>query len=73
MIDKKTRKKLKQIKKEMNQLQKQIKKIEFRPCHNDLELKQKVEDIKALRNKAYLLEKKHDRYILNTGNPTHML
>ena len=60
MIDKKTRKKLKQIKKEISQLQKQIKKIEFRPCHNDAELKQKDEDIKALREKVYQLEKKHD-------------
>ena len=71
MIDKKTRKKLKHIKKEKSQLQKQIKKLEFRPCHNDAELKQKAEDMKALRNKVYHLEKKHDRYILNSVNTKH--
>ena len=73
MIDKKTRKKMKQIKKEISQLQKQIKKLEFRPCHNDSELKQKDEDIKALHEKIYQLEKQHDRYILNAGNLTHTL
>ena len=39
--DKDTRKKQKQIKREISQLKKQIKKLEFRPCHNDSELKQK--------------------------------
>ena len=73
MIDKRTRKKLKQIKKEISHLQKQIKKIEFHPCRNDAELKQKDEDMKALRNKVHQLEKQHDRYILNAGNLTHML
>jgi peptidoglycan hydrolase CwlO-like protein len=73
MIDKRTRKKLKQIKKEINQLQKQIKRIEFRPCHNDAELKQKEENIKALHERIYQLEKKHDRYILNAGNIKHTL
>ena len=68
MIDKKTRKKLKQIKKEIGQLQKQIKKLEFRPCHNDSELMQKEEDNKALHEKIYQLEKEHDRYILNAVN-----
>ena len=57
MIDKKTQKKMKQIKREISQLQKQIKKLEFRPCRNDAELKQKAEDMKALRNKVRQLEK----------------
>ena len=73
MIDKKTRKKLKQIEKEISQLQKQIKKLGLRPCRNDSELKQKDEDIKALRKKAYHLEKKHDRYILNAVKTNHSL
>ena len=73
MIDKKTRKRLKQIEKEISKLKKETKKVEFRPCHSDLELKQKDEDIKALREKIYQLEKGQDRYILNTGNPTHIL
>jgi len=72
MIDKETRKKLKQIKKkEISQLKKQIKKLEFRPCHNDSELKQKDKDIKTLREKTYGLEKEYDMYILETGNIKH--
>ena len=43
MIDKETRKKRKQIKKEIRQL----KKLKFRPCHNDSEQKQKDKDIKT--------------------------
>ena len=73
MIDKETRKRLKQIEKQISKLQKQIKKLEFRPCRNDAELKQKDQDIKALRDKVYHLEKKHHRYILNAGNIKHSL
>jgi len=69
MIDKETRKKLKQIKKEISQ----IKKLEFRPCHNDSEQKQKDKDIKTLREKTYELEKENDRYILKAGNIKHSL
>ncbi|GAJ13754.1 unnamed protein product [marine sediment metagenome] len=71
MIDKETQKKLKQIKKEISKLQKQMKKLEFRPCRNDAELKQKDNDIKALREKVHQLEKEHGRYILRTGNIKH--
>ena len=73
MIDKETRKKLKQIKKETSQRKKQTKKLEFRPCHNDSELKQKDKDIKTLREKTYQLEKEHGRYILQAGNIKHSL
>ena len=62
---------MKQLKKEISQLNKQLKKLEFRPCRNDADLKQKDQDIKALRNKVYHLEKKHDRYILNSVNTKH--
>jgi septal ring factor EnvC (AmiA/AmiB activator) len=73
MIDKQTQKKLKQIKNDINQLNKQIKKIEFRPCQNDSELKQKDKDIKALREKVQQMEKEHGRYILKAGNIKHHL
>ena len=73
MIDKETRKKLKQIKKKISQLKKEIKKIKFRPCQNDSDLKQKDKDIKALRAKTYQLEKEHHMYILNAGNTKHTL
>jgi len=71
MFHKETRKKLKKIKKAINQLQNQIKKLEFRPCRNDSELKQKDKDIKTLRTKIYELEKEHGRYILKAGNTKH--
>ena len=73
MIDKETRKKQKQNEKEISQLKKQIKKLEFRPCHNDSELKQKDKGIKTLREKTYGLEKEHDIYILKAGNIKHSL
>ncbi len=73
MIDKETRKKLKQIKKEKSQLKKQIKKLEFRPCHNDSELKQKDKDIQTLREQTYELQKEQDMYILKAGNTKHSL
>jgi hypothetical protein len=71
MIDKKTRKRLKQIAKEISKLKKETKKLEFRPCHSDLELQQKDEDIKALRKRINELEKEHDRYIFKSGNIEH--
>jgi hypothetical protein len=71
MIDKETRKKRKQNEKEISQLKKQIKKLEFRPCHNDSELKQKDKDTKILREKIYGLEKEQDMYILKAGNIKH--
>ncbi|MCG2779184.1 MAG: hypothetical protein L6406_26210 [Desulfobacterales bacterium] len=73
MIDKETRKKLKQIKNQISQLKKQTKKLEFRPCHNDSELKQKDKEIKTLREKTYQLKKEHDMYILKAGNTKHTL
>jgi pyruvate-formate lyase-activating enzyme len=71
MIDKETKKKLKQIKKKIGQLKNQMKKLEFRPCHNDGELKQKDKDLKALREKIQELEKEHGRYILKAGDVKH--
>jgi chromosome segregation ATPase len=73
MIDKQTRKRLKQIGKKISQLKKQTRKLELRPCHNDAELKQKDQDINALREQVHHLEKEQDTYILQTGNIKHSL
>ncbi len=73
MTDKETRKKLKQIGKQISQLKKEIKKLEFRTCQNDSDLKQKDKDIQTVREKTYELEKEHDRYILKAGNIKHSL
>ena len=67
MVDKAIRKKLKKIKKEINQLKKEYKKVEFRPCQNDVELKMKDQDLKTLMEKIYALEKEQDRFFLDTG------
>jgi chromosome segregation ATPase len=67
MIDKETRKRLRQIDKERSKLKKQIKKLGFRPCHCDLELKQKDEEIKGLREKEHELKKERDSYKLKAG------
>jgi len=73
MTDKETRKKLKQIGKQISQLKKEIKKLEFRPCHKDSELKQKDQDINALREQVHHLEKEQNMYMLNAGNIKHTL
>jgi polyhydroxyalkanoate synthesis regulator phasin len=73
MIDKETRKRLKQIGNKINRLEKQIKKLQFCPCHNDAELKQKDKDINALREQVHHLEKEQDMYILKSGNIKHSL
>ena len=59
--------------KKLSSLNKQIKKPEFHPCHNDSELKQKDKGIKTLREKTYELEKEHDSHILKAGNIKHSL
>lgn len=73
MIDKETQKRLKQIGKKISHLEKQIMKLQLRPCHNDSDLKQKDEAIKALREQVHHLEKEQDMYILKSGNIKHSL
>jgi hypothetical protein len=71
MVDKATQKKLKQIKKEIKYLKKEYKNVEFRPCQNDRELFKKDEDLRALMDKIYDLEKEQDRFILDSGRISH--
>lgn len=71
MVDKATRKKLKQIKKEIKDLKNEYRKVEFRPCQNDSELFQKDEDLRMLMDKIYALEKEQDRFILDSGRISH--
>ena len=71
MIGKTAKKQLKKIRNDIKKLQKEHDKMEFRPCMNDADLRQKEEDLKGVRNKIYELEKELDRYILNTGRIRH--
>ena len=71
MPDKEARMKLKQIEREISKLEKERQKVEYRPCRGDSELKQKELDLQAIRQKMNQLEKKRDRYILNSGGVKH--
>ena len=71
MVDKTTRKILKKINKEIKELKKRYRKMEFRPCQNDAELRIKDEDLKGLMEKIYELEKEQDRFFLNSGRINH--
>jgi hypothetical protein len=67
MHDKVIRKRLKMIKKEIKGLKKMYKKVEFRPCQNDAELRAKDEELRVIMDKIYSLEKEQDRFILNSA------
>jgi septal ring factor EnvC (AmiA/AmiB activator) len=71
MIDKKTKKRLKKIQKEIKKVRKELGKIELRPCQNDVELKQKEQDIRDIGDKLRGLEKEQDRFILDSGRVKH--
>ena len=71
MLDKATRNRLKEIKKEIKKIKKEYSKVEFRPCKNDAELKMKDEDLKKLMDRIYALEKEQDRFILDSGRISH--
>ena len=60
------RKKLKKLKKDIKELRKQYRKLEFRPCQNDAELIEKESDLKSLMDKIYQIENERDRFILDS-------
>jgi chromosome segregation ATPase len=62
-----TRERLKKLKKEIKSLKTQYKKMEFRPCQNDAELREKEEDLRNLMERIYSLENEQDRFILNAS------
>jgi chromosome segregation ATPase len=71
MPNNKTRKKLKQIEKELSDLEKERQKIEFRPCRGDADLKEKEENLQAMKEKIRELEHSRDRFILDSGSVQH--
>ena len=66
-IDKQTKKKLKNIRKDIKRLKKQHDKLEFKPCKCDAELREKDRELEFLRRMINDLEKEQDRCILNSG------
>ena len=62
--DRQSKKKtVKQIQKEIEKLRDNYQKMEFRPCHGDLDLIQKDKDLGSLKDKIYELEKERDTYL----------
>ena len=63
---KETRKKIKMLKKDIKELRKFYRKLEFRPCQNDAELKAKEFELKSIMDKIYSLENEQDRFMLDS-------
>jgi len=62
MVNKEVKKKIKKIQNEINQLEKELKETELRPCQGDADLEQREKDIKVLKDKIYELERVADKY-----------
>ncbi|MGD8386099.1 MAG: hypothetical protein PVG49_03085 [Desulfobacteraceae bacterium] len=71
MIDKQTKKKLRDIRKEIKKLKKNQRRMEFRPCKNDAELRKKERDLSVLRERISSLENAQDRCVLDSGGICH--
>ena len=63
MVTKLNKKKVKQLKKQVNELKRKLQKMEIRPCQGDADLKQREKDIRALKDKIFLLENESDKYL----------
>ena len=64
MMNKKSRKHIKEAQKELHRFKDLLKKIELRPCHGDADLRQKEDEIKMLEHDIYELEKETNRLVL---------
>lgn len=64
MMNKKSRKNIKTIQKELHRLKGLLKVIELRPCHNDAGLREKEEEIKMLKREIYDVEKEANKLVL---------
>ncbi len=62
MTNKENRKRIKEIQKKIDQLNKELLKMEIRPCKGDVELEMREKDLKILRYEIRALEKKRDHY-----------
>jgi len=64
MPDKRNKKKaIKELKKEIEKLRDEYKKIELRPCQGDTDLLQRENELEILKSKIYDLEKEMDTYL----------
>jgi hypothetical protein len=63
-MDKKSRKTIKEIQKELNRLKDLLKEAELRPCHGDADLRQKQEEMEILKREIYDIEKETNKLVL---------
>lgn len=54
---------VRQIQREIERLRDEYQKMEFRPCHGDLDLFQKDKELGLLKEKIYALEKERDAHL----------
>ena len=66
-----TQNKIKKLKKNIKELRKLYRELEFRPCQNDAELIAKESELKSLMDKIYNLENEQDRFILDSARKNH--
>lgn len=64
MMNRKSRKNIKDIQKELVRLKGLLKAIELRPCHGDVGLRKKEEEIHMLKREIYSVEKEANKLIL---------
>ena len=64
MMNKRSRKSIKEIQKELYRLKDLLKAAELRPCRGDADLRQKEEEIKILQSEIYDIEKETNKLIL---------
>ena len=64
MMNKKSRKHIKEAQKELQRFKDLLKETEIRPCYGDADLRQKEDKIKMLEHDIYELEKETNKLVL---------
>jgi polyhydroxyalkanoate synthesis regulator phasin len=62
MVNKASKRVIKKIQNEIDQLKKKFKEMEIRPCQGDADLEQREKDLKVLKEQIYELEREVDKY-----------
>ncbi len=62
MANKASKRVIKKIQNEIDQLKKEFKEMEIRPCQGDADLEQREKDLKVLKEQIYKLEREVDKY-----------
>jgi septal ring factor EnvC (AmiA/AmiB activator) len=62
MVNKASKRVIKKIQNEIDQLKKEFKKMEIRPCQGDADLEQREKDLEVLKKQIYELEREVDKY-----------